>query len=89
MSTQDIITKIHELRELQSLIDEATAEAEALKDSIKAYMGEQEELRAGEYKITWKPVETTRLDTTALKTRMPDIYELYTRKTTTRRFLVA
>ena len=89
MSTQEITAKIRELRELQALIDEAAAEAETIKDALKAHMGAQEELRAGEYRVTWKTVEAVRLDATALKTRMPEIYELFTRKSATRRFCVA
>ncbi|MFR5889221.1 MAG: hypothetical protein ACLUFK_12010 [Oscillospiraceae bacterium] len=55
MSTNDIAAKCRELRELQALIDEAQAEADAIKDALKAAMGDAEELRAGEYKVTWKP----------------------------------
>lgn len=46
MSIHEIESKIRELRQLQSLIEEATAEAEAIKDAIKASMGDSEELRA-------------------------------------------
>lgn len=52
MSIQEIENKVRELRQLQALIEEATAEAEAIKDTIKAQMGDNEELRAGEYKVT-------------------------------------
>ena len=89
MSTHEIESKVRELRQLQALIDEATAEAEAIKDAIKAHMGDTEELRAGEYKVTWKAVTASRLDTTALKKAMPDIAAAFTRSTTTRRFCVA
>ena len=57
MSTQEIERKIRLLREMQRMAEEAQAEADALKDEIKAYMGDSEELYAGEYKVTWKPVE--------------------------------
>lgn len=50
MSTNELTSKIKELRELQALIEEAQAEAEAIKDALKAHMGDAEELRAGEYK---------------------------------------
>ena len=36
MSTHEIESKVRELRQLQSLIEEAQAEAEAIKDAIKA-----------------------------------------------------
>ena len=89
MSMNEIETKIRELRELQALIEEDQAEAEAIKDAIKAYMGTSEELRAGEYKITWRTVESARVDTKALALAMPDVAAAFTRKTTVRRFCVA
>ena len=49
MSMNEMESKIRELRQLQALIDEATAEAEAIKDTIKAEMGDAEELRACHY----------------------------------------
>lgn len=50
MSTHELENKIRELRQLQALAEEAQAEAENIKDTIKAIMGDMEELRAGEYK---------------------------------------
>ena len=89
MSINEIEAKARELRQLQALIDEAQAEAEAIKDAIKAAMGDSESIQAGEYKITWKAVTTSRIDTTALKKALPDVAERFTRETTTRRFCVA
>ena len=89
MSMNELTAKIRKLRELQALIDEAQQEAEAIKDAIKAHMGDTDELRAGEYKVTWKPVTSSRIDTTALRKAMPDIAAAFTRETTTRRFLIA
>ena len=89
MSMNEMECKIRELRQLQALIDEATAEAETIKDAIKAHMGDTEELRAGEYKVTWKAVTSSRLDTTALKKALPDVAERFTKTTTSRRFCVA
>ena len=39
MSNHELEGKIRELRQLQSLIDEAEREAETIKDAIKAQMG--------------------------------------------------
>ena len=89
MSIHELELKCRELRQLQALIDEAQAEAETIKDAIKAAMGTQEALQAGEYKITWKAVKTARIDTTALKKALPDVAERFTKETTTRRFCVA
>lgn len=50
MSINELEMKCRELRQLQALIDEAQAEAETIKDAIKAAMGTQEAVQAGEYK---------------------------------------
>ena len=89
MSINEIEAKARELRQLQALIEEAQAEAEAIKDAIKAAMGDSDSIQAGEYKITWKPVTSSRIDTTALKKALPDVAERFTKETTTRRFCVA
>ena len=45
MSTQELEQKVRELRQMQAIVEEAQAEVEALKDAIKAAMGQREELR--------------------------------------------
>ena len=89
MSTHELENKVRELRQLQALIEEAQAEAEAIRDALKAHIGDSEELRAGEYRITWKPVKATRIDTAALKKAMPEVATAFTRETVSRRFCVA
>ena len=89
MSINELEMKCQELRELQRLIEEAQAEAETIKDAIKAHMGDSETAYAVEYKITWKPVTTVRIDTTALKKAMPEVAQAFTRQTTARRFTLA
>ena len=89
MSINEMEAKVRELRQLQALIEEAQAEAEAIKDALKAAMGDSESIQAGEYKITWKAVTSSRIDTTALRKALPDVAERCTRETTTRRVCVA
>lgn len=89
MNQKEILDKITELRQLQALIAEAEQEAEAIRDAVKAYMGDAQELHAGEYKVTWRPVETARLDCAALRKALPDVVQRFTRTTTSRRFCVA
>ena len=89
MSINEMEVKARELRQLQALIEEAQAEAEAIKDALKAAMGDSESVQAGEYRITWKAVTSSRIDTTALKKALPDVAERFTKETTTRRFCVA
>ena len=89
MSIQEIESKIRELRQLQNLIAEAEQEVEAIKDALKAHMGDSEELFAGEYMVTWRPVKSSRLDTAALREALPEVAERFTRTTTCRRFTIA
>lgn len=91
MSMNEMESKIRELRQLQRLIEEAQQEAEAIKDGIKAQLAAQgvDELQAGEYRVTWKAVTSSRLDGKALKAALPDVAQAFTRTTTCRRFCVA
>ena len=89
MSINEMESKARELRQLQALIEEAQQEAEAIKDAIKAAMGNSETLVAGEYKITWKSVTSARIDTSALKKALPEVAAAFTKETTVRRFCVA
>ena len=91
MSTIEITTKIEELKELESLIEEAKTEAEALRDAIKAEMlaRDTEELEAGAYIVRWTSVLTQRFDTTSFKKVMPDVYKAYTKQVASRRFSIA
>ena len=62
MSINEMEAKCRELRQLQALIEEAQAEAESIKDAIKAAMGDSEAIQAGEYRSPGgrsKPSEST------------------------------
>lgn len=91
MSKNEIISKIEALNEWEALMEEARAEAEALRDSIKAEMmaQETEELIAGQYIVRWTYVLSNRFDTTAFKKVMPDVYKAYTKQTSSRRFTIS
>ena len=91
MSTVEITSRIEALKDLESLIEEAKAEAEALRDEIKTEMlnRDTEEMEAGQYIVRWTSVLTQRFDTTAFKKVMPEVYKAYTKQTTSRRFTIS
>lgn len=91
MSTNELTTKIRELKELQVLIDEATAEADAIKDELKALMTTEgkEEMTIDVYKVRYTIVKGSRFDSAAFKNTHSDLYEQYSKPTETRRFSVA
>ena len=91
MSINEITSKVEALKELETLIEEAKVEAEALRNEIKAEMlnRDTEELEAGQYIVRWTSVLSQRFDTTAFKKVMPDVYKAYTRQVSSRRFSIA
>jgi len=91
MSQNELTAKIRELKELQQLIDEATAEADAIRDAIKAEMTAAgvDELIVDVFKVRWQKVTSNRFDTTAFKKTHADLYAQYTKPQETRRFTVA
>ena len=88
MSINEMERTARELKELKIMADELAVEITALEDAIKAAMGDSELMVAGAYKITWKPVTASRVDTSALKAALPDVAARYMKTTTSRRFTV-
>ena len=91
MSINEMDSKIKELRELRRMADELTAEMESITDSIKRHMDAEgvDTLNGTDWKVTYKAVTSSRLDTTALKKALPDLAQQFTKTTTARRFCIA
>lgn len=91
MSTNELERKIAELQELEAIETEARAEAEAIRDEIKALMLEQgsEELETGKHIIRWTSVLSNRFDTTAFKKEHAEMYKQYTKQTASKRFSIS
>lgn len=91
MSTNTMIAKIEALKEWEELAAQAAAEIESIKDAIKAEMTARgvEELEAGQYIARYTTVLSNRFDTTAFKREHGEMYRMYTKQTTSRRFSVA
>lgn len=87
-ANNEIIIKIQELMELRRMTEEIQAEIDALQEAVKSYMGSEETMIAGAFKVSYKSVTSSRLDSAALKRELPDVAARYTRQTTTRRFTV-
>ena len=71
------------------MIEELQAEAEKLKDGIKAYMGDEETMLCGAWKVTYRETVSHRVDTTALKKLLGDALEPYYKTIVTRPFKVS
>lgn len=91
MSRNELIAKIEALNEWEALMEEAKAEADALRDSLKAELTERgvEELEAGQYIIRYTSVLSNRFDTTSFKKIYGDLYKAFTKQSASKRFSIA
>ena len=91
MLAKNLDSQIHELRELRRMADELTAAIDTIQDAIKAEMTAAgvDVLTGSDWKAVWKPVTTSRIDTSALKKALPDLAAQFTKASTVRRFSVA
>ena len=77
---------------LEALIEETKAEAETVRNSIKAEMeaADTEELSAGGYIVRWTSVLTTRFDTKTFKEKFgEEVYKAFTKQVSSRRFSIS
>ena len=91
MTKAEMIEKIEALNEWEALMEEAKAEADAIRDSLKAEMMEREteELIAGSYIIRWTSVLSNRFDSTSFKKEYADLYKTFTKQVASKRFSIA
>lgn len=80
-----------QIAQYQRIAEETADIIDGLKDQLKAYMtaNDLDTLTGNEHKATYKPVESSRLDTKALKKELPEIAARYTTTTSTMRFTFA
>lgn len=90
MNTDTMNAKVQELRELKRMAAELADEISSIEDEIKRHMDTHgmDTLLGFDWRITWKTVTSSRVDTTALKKALPDVAERFMKATTTRRFVL-
>ena len=91
MTKVEMLAKIELLNRYEAMLEEIKAEADSIRNTIKAEMEarEVEELIAGQYIIRWTSVLSNRFDSTAFKKVMPEVYKAYTKQTASRRFTIS
>ena len=91
MLAKNLDSQIHELRELRRMADELATAIDTIQDAIKAEMTAAgvDVLTGSDWKAVWKPITTSRIDTSALKKALPDLAAQFTKTRTVRRFSVA
>ena len=91
MSKIELLAKIELLNKYEAMVEEVKAQADTIRNEIKAEMEarELEEMIAGQYIIRYTAVLSNRFDTTAFKKVMPEIYKAYTKQVSSRRFTIS
>ena len=80
--------KLSRRQELLELIESMGTEKRQIEQELKLFMGEAELAESGQYRVSWKPVSSQRLDEKRLKEERPEIYEEYRKVSEYRRFVV-
>jgi len=82
--------KLAQLRRCRRAMDTLKKEQEAIETEVKAELEARgvEQVETLHYKVSWKTVTSTRLDTKSLKAERPEIYARYASESVTRRFTV-
>ena len=88
MTIKEVQAKARELKELKRMREELDGEIGELETALKDSMGECELLIAGEYRLTYQGVSSSRFDTAAFRKAFPDIARQFTKNTVYRRFCV-
>ena len=91
MSKIELLAKIELLNKYEAMVEEMKAQADTIRNEIKAEMEarELEEMIAGQYIIRYTAVLSNRFDTTAFKKVMPEIYKAYTKQVSSRRLTIS
>ena len=91
MSKIELLAKIELLNKYEAMVEEMKAQADTIRNEIKAEMDarELEEMIAGQYIVRYTAVLSNRFDTTAFKKVMPEIYKAYTKQVSSRRFSIS
>ena len=80
--------KLNRRQELSEMIESMGTEKRQIEQELKLFMGEAELAESGQYRISWKPVSSQRLDEKRLKEERPEVYEKYRKTTQYRRLMV-
>lgn len=80
--------QILELKDIEAQIKVLQGKADAIKDAMKAEMGNEEHVVVDGFKVNYTIVISTTLDSKKLKSELPDLWNKYKKEGITRRFSI-
>lgn len=91
MTNRQLDNRVKKIQALEAQIKELEAQADALRDEIKADLSDkgEDEHNTGSFIIRWKEVVSNRLDSKALKAALPDVFATFSKQSSSRRFTVS
>ena len=80
--------KLKRRQELVEIMARMETEKKKIEQELKLYLGEAEIAENEHFRVSWKTVNSSRLDEKLLKAEMPETYEKYKKSVYSRRFTV-
>ena len=80
--------KLKRRQELVEIMARMETEKKKIEQELKLYLGEAEIAENEHFRVSWKTVNSSRLDEKPLKAEMPETYEKYKKSVSSRRFTV-
>ena len=80
--------KLKRRQELVEIMARMEMEKKKIEQELKLYLGEAEIAENEHFRVSWKTVNSSRLDEKLLKAEMPETYEKYKKSVSSRRFTV-
>ena len=80
--------KLERRQELAEAVSELETEKRLIEQELKLYLGEAETAENAQYRVSWKAVNSSRLDEKRLKAEKPEVYQQYQKTIQSRRFTV-
>lgn len=73
---------------LISTINQTEQEKKRIEQELKIYMGEAETARSSQFQVSWKTVDSIRVDAKKLKEEEPEVYKKYQKSIHSRKFII-
>lgn len=91
MTNRQIDNRVKKLKELEAQQKAIEEQAEQIRQELKGELeaNDESEHSTGNFVIRWAEIVSNRLDSKALKSELPEVFKMYSKQSTSRRFTIA